>query len=643
MPREIQILIVEDMPADVVLINHELRKGGLLFRSKRVTTREEFVRALEGTPPDLILSDHGLPQFDGFTALAIARERVPDVPFLFVTGSMGEEVAIESLRKGATDYVLKNRLDALAQAVRRALKLAEERKRRREAERALSESEDHFRSLVESIKEYAIFMLDATGHVTTWSRGVEFILGYGAADILGCSYEILFDQHELEQEVPARLLDSAASAGRVEWEGMCLRRTGPRFSANLVLGALREGDGQLRGFSVILRDESERHRAAEELRRSEARHTAILASAIDAIVSIDHEGFVREWNAAAEHLFQYSREDAVGRKIDALIVTPELNELYTEGLAKYLITGVGSMIGRPVEMKARRADGTEFPVEIGVSRIGGSSPALYSAVIRDITVHKAAVEEVARLNAQLEERVKERTRELESANQELESFSYSVSHDLRAPLRHITGFVSMLQSQSADRLDATGKELLQNIATAAARMSRLIEALLVFSRTGRADLQRLPVDLGELARSVQDELRGEQRGRKVEWKVGALPAVQGDPDLLRQVLVNLLSNALKYTRPRPVARIELGAETQGAEVVLTVRDNGVGFDPRYADRLFGVFQRLHRPAEFEGTGIGLATVRLIVQRHGGRVWAQAEPGKGATFHVALPASGGTAP
>ncbi|HYC70096.1 MAG TPA: PAS domain S-box protein [Opitutaceae bacterium] len=638
MPREIQILIVEDMPADVVLINHELRKGGLSFRTVRVQTRDEFVRALQGPPPDIILSDHGLPEFDGFSALELARQHVPEVPFLFVTGSMGEEVAIESLRQGATDYVLKSRLDTLAQAVRRALRLAEERRRRREAERALRESEDHFRTLVESVKDYAIFMLDLTGHVTTWSSGVEFILGYRAPDILGCPYEILFDVHEIEQRIPQRLLDSAASSGRVEWEGSCLRRSGPRFHASIVLTALRQAEGHLRGFSVILRDESERYRAAEELRRSEARHTAILESAIDAIVSIDHEGIVREWNAAAERLFQYSREDAVGRKIDALIVTPELLGLYREGLAKYLVTGVGSLIGRPIEMKARRADGTEFPVELGVSRIPGSSPALYSAVVRDITAHKAAVEEVARLNAELEQRVRERTHELETANQELESFSYSVSHDLRAPLRHITGFVTMLQTQSAERLDDPGRELLANIAAAAARMSRLIEALLVFSRTGRMDLHRQPVALDELVRSVQAELKGEQRGRRVEWRIGELPRVDGDPDLLRQVVVNLLSNALKYTRPRAVAKIEVAARRAGGEVLGYVKDNGVGFDARYADKLFGVFQRLHRPSEFEGTGIGLATVRLIVQRHGGRVWAEGEPGKGATFHFALPAT-----
>lgn len=320
MKKEIQILIVEDMPADVVLINHELRKGGLCFRVQRVATGKELVRAFNNGTPDLILSDHGLPQFDGFSALA--QQHCPEVPFVFVTGSMGEEVAIESLKKGATDYVLKSRLDTLVSAVLRALRLAEERRRRREAEQALRESEDHFRTLVESVKDYAIFMLDTDGHVATWNTGVEFILGYRAEDILGRSFTCLYPDTEIAQQIPQHSLELAARQERIEQEGWRVRRDGVRFMANMVITALRRPDGTLRGYAIILRDETERRRAADELRQSAARHTAIVESAIDAILSIDHEGYVREWNSAAERLFQYSREEAVGRKIDTLIAAP---------------------------------------------------------------------------------------------------------------------------------------------------------------------------------------------------------------------------------------------------------------------------------------------------------------------------------
>ncbi len=636
MKKEIQILIIEDLPADVVLINRELRKGGLLFRVQRVTTGKELMRELGHGPPDLILSDHGLPQFDGFSALALAQQHCPDVPFLFVTGSMGEEVAIESLRKGATDYVLKSRLETLVPAVLRALRLAEERRRRREAEQALRESEDHFRTLVEGVKDYAIFMLDADGHVATWNTGVELIIGYRAEEILGRSYACIFPAADIEQQLPERTLAVAAQHERTAQEGWCLRRDGTRFLASTVITALRQPEGHLRGFAVILRDETERRRAADELRQSEARHTAIVESAIDAILSIDHEGYVREWNSAAVRLFQYSREDAVGRKIDTLIAAPALLALYQQGLAQYLVTGAGSLIGRPIEMTARRADGSEFVIELGISRIAGPVPALYSAVIRDITAQKAAALEVGRLNAELEQRVRDRTVELETANNELESFSYSVSHDLRAPLRHITGFVSMLKARNEARLDGESRELIEGIANAASRMTRLIEALLSFSRTGRTDLNRRRFSLEQLAQSVQAELQGEVRSRQIDWRLAPLPDVDGDPELLRQVLVNLLANALKYTRPRVVPRIEIGATREKDAVIIHVRDNGVGFDARYVDKLFGMFQRLHAASEFEGTGVGLAMVRLIIQRHGGRVWAEGAPDRGATFYFSLP-------
>jgi PAS domain S-box-containing protein len=636
MKKELQILIIEDMPADVVLINHELRKGGLSFKSRRVQTGDEFLREIRNGPPDLILSDHGLPEFDGFSALAIAQRHCPDVPFLFVTGSMGEEVAIQSLKNGATDYVLKSRLANLVPAVLRALRLTEERQRRREAEQALTESEEHFRTLVEGVKDYAIFMLDADGHVATWNTGAEWIIGYHAEEILGRSYSTLHTQDEIERRHPERQLETAMRHGRAELEGWRPRKDGTKFLGSTVVTALHNPDGKLRGYAVIIRDVTDRRKAEEELRRSEARHSAILESALDAIISIDHEGLVREWNAAAERMFGYPRSEAIGRKMDQLVAAPALMELYENGLANYLITGAGSLIGRPVELTAKRADGSEFAIELALSPIPGASAPLYSAVIRDITARKAAAEEVQRLNAELEQRVRDRTAELEAANHELESFSYSVSHDLRAPLRHITGFVGMLQSQAESQLDADSKKLLQNIAEAADRMARLIEALLAFSRTGRADLRKTRVTIANVVNSAINELRGETRGRKVEWKVDTLPDVEGDADLLHQVVINLLSNALKYTRPRTTAQIEVGAREEGNEIVFHVRDNGVGFDPRYTDKLFGVFQRLHRASEFEGTGIGLANVRLIVQRHGGRVWAEGEPGKGATFYFTLP-------
>lgn len=246
--------------------------------------------------------------------------------------------------------------------------------------------------------------------------------------------------------------------------------------------------------------------------------------------------------------------------------------------------------------------------------------------------------ELSQLNSELEHRVQERTAQLQEANRELESFSYSVSHDLRAPLRHITGFAQLLERRAGAKLDDTARGYLQTIISATQQGGALVDDLLSFSRMGRAELRKKTVDLRALVEEVRHEMEADAVGRSVEWRIGALPQVEADPTLLRQVVRNLLGNALKYTRPRPRAVIEVDAREVKGEVEIGVRDNGVGFEMQYVDKLFGVFQRLHTAEQFEGTGIGLANVRRIISRHGGRTWAEGAVGQGATFHFSLPLS-----
>src|SRR6266404_3069742 len=348
----------------------------------------------------------------------------------------------------------------------------------------------------------------------------------------------------------------------------------------------------------------------------------------DTIFVRDMSDVITYWNRGAQELYGWTAEEATGKSAHELLRTAfpaPIEEIRAELLSSDRWDG---------ELEKSRADGTKVVVASrwSLRRDQHRRPAAILETNNDITDRKRRELEISTLNEELGKR----TADLEAINKELEAFAYSISHDLRAPLRHMVGFTELLQKNAAPLLNEKSQRYVMMVLESAKRMGNLIDDLLAFSRIGRAETHKTMVNLEQLVQDVLNEVRQETDGRKVVWKVGALPAWYGDRAMLRLALVNLISNAVKFTRTRTEAEIEIGCKEQKQnQVVLFVRDNGVGFDMKYVNKLFGVFQRLHPPAAFEGTGIGLATVQRIVHRHGGSVWAEGLVDHGATFYFSL--------
>ncbi len=641
---------------------------------------------------------------------------------------------------------------------------------REQVQVALRMSEERSRTMVESVKDYAIIMLDAGGCVESWNAGAEHINGYRAEEIVGQHFSRFYPKEDIDRGKPERELETAISEGRFEDEGWRVRKDGSRFMANVVVTALRDKAGQARGFAKVTRDITEPKRAEEELRlergklvaafdnteiglvlcdgqggdismnaaalkfhgftsteemhrrveeyadewelrypdgrimpydewplpramrgdhvrdyethlrnlktdyewvcsytsapvrnsagevilivmtllditvrrraeqqvQEQLRRLGQLVEAVpDGVVIADRDGRIVRVNRQTETLFGYARDEILGQPVEMLI-PQRLAGGHGANLRGYFAAPLIRPMGNGRELLGRRNDGSEFPADISLAPLETLEGMQAIATVRDATERKRVEEEIRRLNADLERRVQERTQALEAANTELASFSYSVSHDLRSPLRHIAGYGEMLAKSVAGQLSEKAQRYLKIILDTSSEMGQLIDDLLAFSRMGQAEMHEAGISLNDLVQEVLGNLEMATRGRDIAWTIAPLPGVTGDASMLRQVFVNLLDNAVKYSRGREPAKIEVGCAGQEEErFILYVRDNGVGFDMQYAGKLFGVFQRLHRAEEFEGAGVGLATVRRIITRHGGRVWAEARPGYGATFYFTL--------
>lgn len=385
------------------------------------------------------------------------------------------------------------------------------------------------------------------------------------------------------------------------------------------------------GFAIVRRrieaDLRETRDRLEVEVKQRAQQARLLDQTHDPILVRDMNSVITYWNRAAEELYGWRAEEVIGRRAYELLKTvfpAPLDELQEQLLR------TGHWEG---ELTRTKADGSSVTVACrwALRRDGQDQAVSILETNNDISARKHREEEIRRLNRELERHADE----LEIANKELESFAYSVSHDLRAPLRHVVGYGELLQKQAFSSLDDKSRRYMKTILESAKRMGNLIDDLLAFSRIGRAETKKTKVDLTQLANEVVAELGQETKGRDIVWKIGVLPNCRGDRSMLKLVLVNLISNAVKFTRLRSPAEVEIGCTDRPNGTEVFVRDNGAGFDMRYVHKLFGVFQRLHSTEEFEGTGIGLATVQRIIHRHGGQVRAEGALDHGATFYFSV--------
>jgi PAS domain S-box-containing protein len=513
-----------------------------------------------------------------------------------------------------------------------ASKIARDITERKKSDAALRESDGRYRTLFEYAPD-GIVIADGESNYIDANTSICRMLGYTRKELIGLHASDIVAQPEIQNIAPALATIKAESSYHREWSFR--RKDGSVFEAEVI--ATNMPDGNLLG---MIRDITDRKRAELEKKESEDRLNFALETVHIGEWDLDLVSHVAHRTLEHDRIFGYDSlrslwtfEMFLGHVMPE--DRPQVDRSFREAIAAQSRWDFECRIKRiDGEMRWIWAVGTHVPDKDGkMRRLVG--------IVQDITDRKKAENTIRVLNEELEQRVADRTAQLEAANRELEAFSYSVSHDLRAPLRAVDGFSQAAIEDFGPSLPAEGRRQLQVISDSAQRMGELIDDLLAFSRLGRQPLNKQTVMTERLVNDTLGEMNAQRVDQKAEIKIGQLPPCKGDSALLKQVWVNLLSNAFKYSRNRDRPVIEVGCFNQGEDQVYFVRDNGCGFDMRYADKLFGVFQRLHRAEEFEGTGVGLAIVHRIVNRHGGRVWAESATDRGATFYFTL--SGGSKP
>jgi len=606
------ILIIDDKTSNIYALENLLGKDNYTFFS--ANSGNEGLQIAFNKDVDLVILDVQMPDMDGFEVAQMLKsnKRTKGIPILFASAEKKEQKSIvKGLEGGAIDYLLKPLDPEVTKAkVAILLKLELQRKELLEKNAALEKS-----SILINNCSDIICTIDAETMVfEEINVAMSVILGYNPHEIKEHALPFFLSNDDREQIV--LLKKSRKEKLSFETRIYCKDRSIKWLHWNIVVKSGK--------WFANARDITE----IKQVEQIKNYLTTVVKQSNDAIYLHDNEGKIISWNQGAERIYGYSEEEALKMKLWNIIPQHLLHE--TEDVINKIVAGDRI---ESYETKRITKHGRMIDVLFSASILTDSDHNLKSIAIteQDITEQKIADEEIKRLNADLKANIQQ----LEYTNRELESFSYSVSHDLRAPLRILNGYTQMIEEDYKQSLAVDALDLFAKIRRNAIRMEVLIDDLLEFSKLGRKEVKKSSINTKDLVLSILSEI-GTTSKNNATINISELPICFADYSLLKQVLINLISNALKYSSKKEKQQVDIGYYIDNNETIYFVKDNGAGFDMKYADRLFGAFQRLHSSSDFEGTGIGLAIVYRIITKHGGRIWADAKPDEGACFYFTIP-------